>query len=100
MLTLIVADGDLLGVVEDDVRRHQHGIAEDGRRDRIALARRLVLELRHPGELAELRDGIEQPLQLGVGGNVGLYKEQATIRVDSRRQVGASQIEDLLLQQR
>lgn len=46
---------------------------------------RLVLELRHPGGLAEARDAAEYPGKLGVLWDVGLHEERALSRIHAHR---------------
>ena len=46
------------------------------------LARRLVLELRHPLEVAVGRDGRQQPAQLGVLAHVGLAEQDAALGIE------------------
>ena len=55
MLALVVADRDEVGLVEQDVARHQHGIREERSRDEL-VRRGLLLELRHAAELPAARD--------------------------------------------
>src|SRR5581483_8884414 len=86
-----VADRDELGLVEQDVARHQHRIGEEAGRDEV-LALSLLLELGHPVELSEARDRRQQPGRLGVRGHVALQEERAPLgveadRIEERRQV-------------
>ena len=54
VLALVVADGHLVGVVEQDVGGLQRRVGEQPGGDELALALgRLVLELGHPRQLAE-----------------------------------------------
>ena len=52
VLALVLAHRDLVGPVEQDVRRLQHGIEEQARAHELLLAGGLVLELGHPLEVA------------------------------------------------
>ena len=54
MLPLVVADRDDVGLVEQDVAGHQHRVGEEAGRDELPPLR-LVLELRHPAQLAVAR---------------------------------------------
>ena len=81
MLTLVVADRDAIGAVEQDVARHQDRVREQAGGDELAPIR-LVLELRHPAELAVARDGREQPTRLGVRRHVALRKDGRAVRVE------------------
>ena len=60
----------------------QDRIVEDPDADRL-LALRLLLELRHPAQLAEGRDAVEDPGQLGVGEHVALDEQGAAGRVEA-----------------
>ena len=71
MLTLVVADRDEVGLVEQDVAGHQDRVGEEAGGDELLLLG-LVLELRHPAQLAEARDRAEQPGRLGVRLDVAL----------------------------
>ena len=82
MLTLVVSDRDDVGLVEQDVAGHEDGVCEEPRGDEL-LVRGLVLELRHPPELAEARCGAEQPRGLGVRCDVALAEDDRTLRVDA-----------------
>ena len=85
MLALVVADRDDLGLVEEDVAGHQHRIGEEPGRDEV-LALGLLLELRHPPQLAEARRRAQQPGGLGVGDDVALREDRRAIRVEARRE--------------
>ena len=83
VLALIVADRDEIGLVEQDVARHQDRIREQARRDELLLVA-LLLELGHPAELAVARDGREQPGRLGVRGDVALREDRRALRIEAR----------------
>jgi hypothetical protein len=53
VVTLVLADGDLVGVVEEDVGGLQHGVVEQSDADGLALPRGLLLELGHLSQLTE-----------------------------------------------
>ena len=55
VLPLVVADRDDVGLVEQDVAGHQHGVVEEPGGDELLLLG-LLLELRHSAQLAEARD--------------------------------------------
>ena len=79
VLALVVADRYLLGVVQQDVGRHQDGIVEQADTDRLLplpAFGRLLLELRHASQLTEGRDAVEDPCELRVRAHVALYEEQ------------------------
>src|SRR5215217_2393610 len=58
VLALVVADRDLVRLVEQDVAGHQDGVGEQRGADEVLLVD-LVLELRHPTQLAVARDRAE-----------------------------------------
>ena len=74
VLALVLADRDRVGLVEQDVRRLEHGVAEEAGRDEV-LPVALVLELGHPAQLAVARDRAEQPGRLGMRGHVALDED-------------------------
>jgi hypothetical protein len=82
VLLLVVADRDERGVVEEDVRRHQHGVEQQAGIDRLLLAG-LVLELGHPLQLAERTEAAEDPSQLRVADDMGLREKTAPGRVEA-----------------
>ena len=84
VLALVVADGDAVGVVQEDVGRHQGRVGEQAGGDELAgVARGLVLELRHALQLADARGALEQPVELGVLGDMALHEDRAHVRVES-----------------
>ena len=70
MLPLVLPDGYLIGLVQQDVGSHQHRIGEQahirGLRPHLG---GLVLELRHPLGLSEAGQAAQHPAELGVFGN-------------------------------
>src|SRR5262245_54422952 len=85
VLALVVADRDDVGQVEQDVAGHQHGVVEEARRDELLLLG-FLLELRHPPQLAEARDGAQQPGGLRVCLNMALDEDGRTVRVEAGRE--------------
>ena len=85
MLPLVVADRNDVGLVEQDVARHQDRVGEEGGRDEL-LFRRLLLELRHPAELAVARDRRQQPGRLGVRGDVALDEDRRPLGIEPGRE--------------
>ena len=81
MLLLVAADGDVVRLVEQDVRRHQCGVGEQTAVDVLGVLGALVLELRHARELAEHGVAIEHPAELRVRGHMALDKERVLFRV-------------------
>ena len=85
MLPLVLADRHLLGLVEQDVGGLQDRVAEqpEARLAGAALGG-LVLELRHPAQLAEPGQAAERPGQFGVLGHVALHEHRAPVGVQAR----------------
>src|SRR5712691_5280770 len=99
VLELVLTHGNERCPVQEHVGRLQHGIVQQARRHAL-LALRLVLELRLALELAERRDGVEQPVQLSMLGHVGLHEHDAPLRVESRGQEADRHVERALPQGR
>ena len=92
MLALVVAHRDGRGVVEEDVGRHQCGVGEERDACRL-LSLSLVLELRHPPQLAHGDRALQQPGQSGVLGDVALDEEGATVGIEPDGQQVQGRIE-------
>ena len=97
MLALVVADRHAIGAVEEDVARHQDRVREEPRGDELARLR-LVLELRHPPELAEARDRRQQPARLGVRPHVALREDRRAVGVEPRREEHREEVERAVVQ--
>ena len=81
MLALVLADRHGVGLVEQDVRRLQHGIGVETRAGLLAVLARLDLELRHAVQPTHRRHTVENPRQLGVLVHMRLDEERAALRV-------------------
>ena len=92
VLALVVADRDEVGLVEQDVARHQHRVGEERRRDEL-VALRLVLELRHAAQLAVARHGRQQPRRLGVRRHVALAEDRRALGVEARGEEHRGEVE-------
>ena len=97
MLPLVVADRHEVGLVEQDVARHQDRVGEEPGRDEL-LALALVLELRHPAELPVARDRREEPRRLRVRRHVALREHRRPLRVEPGREEQRRQVERPLAQ--
>jgi hypothetical protein len=83
VLALVVADRHLVGVVEQDVRGLQGRVGEQAGGDEVAFALgRLVLELRHPRQLAVGHVALHHPRQLRVLGDVALHEHRRHVGVE------------------
>ena len=97
VLALILADGNVVGVVEQDVGCLESGIGEQSGRDEVGLALgRLVLELGHSAEFSVGDGAFHDPTQLGVLGNVALHEDGGDIGVETHGEKGRSQFESAL----
>ncbi len=82
---MVVSDRDANGVVGEDVGSHEDWIGKQPDTHGL-LPFGLVLELRHSSQFAKGCDGAENPQQLGVGTYLALREQQATGRIQARRQ--------------
>src|SRR5213080_3066898 len=80
VLELVLADRNERGPVEQYVSGLEHGVIEQPRRH-ARLALRFILELRLALELTERRHGVEQPVELGMLGDVRLHEHDRVLRV-------------------
>ncbi len=86
VLHLVLPHGDGVRLVDEDVRRLEHGVQEEAGPHGLLLAG-LVLELGHAGEVPQGGEGGEDPGELGVLGHVGLDEEGDPLGVKPRRHV-------------
>ena len=87
MLLLVFAHRHEVGVIEKDVRGHQHRVIQQAHGDLIALLQGLFLELDHPLQPVQRRDAVQQPGQLTVGGDVALHEHGAPGRINATGQI-------------
>src|SRR6266508_3040687 len=92
VLALVVADRDDVGLVEQDVARLEHRVGEQRGRDELLLVR-LLLELRHPAQLAEAGHRRQQPIRLGVRGHVALDEYRRAAGVEAAREQQRGRVE-------
>src|SRR5581483_7431212 len=97
VLALVVADRHRVGLVEEDVARHQPRVGEQAGGDEVPLLG-LVLELRHAPELPVARHGREQPGRLGVRGHVALREHRRALGVEAGGEQHRVQVERALAQ--
>ena len=83
MLFLILAHGHKIGLIQQDIRRHQNGVGEQTGRDVVGMLLRLLLKLRHAAELAELRIAAEHPAQLRVLRHMALDEHDILLRIET-----------------
>ena len=97
VLALVVADGHLVGVVEQDVRRLQRRVGEQAGGDELAFPLgRLVLELRHAGQLAEAHRALHDPGELAVLVDVALHEHGRHVRVEADGEQDGGEIDSAL----
>ena len=87
MLLLVGADGDVVRLIEQYVRRHEAGVGEESSVDVVDVLGALILELRHAAELTEHRVAVEHPAQLRVLVHMALDEEGVLLRVEPARDV-------------
>ena len=92
MLLLILPDRHEIGLVKQDVSRHQHRIGEQAGVDIVAVGGGFVLELSHPRQLAEHRIAVEHPRQLGMCGNMALHEKDIVFIVQSAGKIHRQQL--------
>ena len=85
VLALVVADRNDVGLVQEDVPGHQHRVLEQRGRDELLLVA-LLLELRHPAQLAVARGRAEQPRRLGVRGHLALHEHRRAVGIEPGRE--------------
>ncbi len=95
VLTLVVTHRDLVRVVQQDVGGLQGGVREQAGRDEVALVG-LVLELRHPGQLAEADVALHHPRQLAVLGHVALDEHRGDVGVEADGEEARRQLDGAL----
>jgi hypothetical protein len=94
VLELILADGNQLRAIQQDVRGLEHRIVEQPDVDVLGLVLALVLELRHPRQLAEPGHRVEHPAELGVLGHHRLHEHDRALRIDAEREQLDHHLED------
>ena len=83
MLHLIRAHGHQIRLVQQNIRRHQHRIGKQACRDIIRMLLRLILELRHASQLAELGIAAQHPAELRMLGYMALDKHDILFRIQA-----------------
>ncbi len=99
MLQLVGTDRHGVGVVGQDVGRHQHRIGKQARVGRQPFGL-LVFEGMTTFQQANRRAGHQQPTKLAHLGHVGLHKQHGMFGVESQRQQVDGRVERELRQQR
>ena len=87
MLRLIHTDRHEVGLVQQNIRRHQRGVGEQTCIDVVRMLGALVLELRHARQLAEHGIAVEHPGKLGMRGHMRLYIKRILLRIETASHV-------------
>ncbi len=85
MLLLVFAHRHMGRLVEQHVRRLEHGIGVERDRGALAILARFVLELGHAVEPADPCRAVEQPGELAMRGHVALAEQGRFGRIDPGR---------------
>ena len=72
MLLLVFTDGHQIGVIQKDVRCHQHRVIQQADRHVVPVFDGLLLELDHPLQPVQGGDAVQQPAELAVGCHLAL----------------------------
>ena len=83
MLFLVLADGHMRRVIDQDVGGHQRGIGKQAQRRVFLIFAGLVLPLGHALHPAHARDTVENPRQLRVLGHLALVEQDRLFRIDT-----------------
>ncbi len=97
MLRLIVAHRHDRGLVDQNIRGHQHRILQQPVADRF-LRLRLRFVLRHPFQPAHRRHAGQHPREFGVLRHRRLHHDGRVLRIDARRQEQRRRFQDLRAQ--
>ena len=81
MLLLIVAYGNEVGLIKEDISRHKDGVRKQTGVYIVGVFRRFVLELRHSGQFAEHSVTVEYPAQFRVLRDVALNEKRVLFGV-------------------
>ena len=81
MLALILADRNIVGLIQQDIRRHEAGIGEQAAVYIIGVLCAFILKLRHAAQLAEHGVAIEYPAKLRMLVNMALQEQDVLLRV-------------------
>ncbi len=98
MLELVLANGNIFRIIEQDVGCHEYGIIKDTDIDTL-LPFALILKLCHAIKIAHASDTIEYPAELGMGRDMGLtVKMHMLVKTQAGRKVVFEGLDDILLE--
>ena len=98
MLLLVLADGHVRGVIEQNVGRHQVRVDVEPGRGVLPILTCLLLELGHAVQPADARDAIEDPGKLGVAGDLALVEHDVSGGIDARGDEGRRHLAGVVLE--
>ena len=81
MLPLILSHRHQIRLIQQNIRRHEHGIGKQPRCDVVGVLLGLGLELGHAAQLAELGVAAQHPAQLRVLGHMALDEHDVLLGV-------------------
>ncbi len=93
MLFLVLAYGNRFRLIQQYVRRHEHGIIEKPHVYVFGIALALFLKLSHAARLAELSVTVKHPSEFGVSRNVRLQKQHALFGIYAERKIHCEHFE-------
>ena len=82
MLFLIDADGHVIRLIQQNIRRHEHGIIHEPHVDIIGMLLRFILKLRHALHFPHVGERIQHPRKFGVRRDIGLHVQRAMFGID------------------
>ena len=82
MLLLVIANGNVRGLVDQNVGGLEHGVGEQPDARAVLVLTRFLLELGHPVEPAHPRGALKDPGKLGVRRDRTLREQDRTLGVD------------------
>ncbi|MPM37082.1 hypothetical protein SDC9_83688 [bioreactor metagenome] len=98
MLLLILTHRHQMGLIQQNVRRHEAGVGKQAGVDVIRVGRGFILKLGHARELAEHGVAVEHPGKLGVLRHMGLDENDALVGVQPAGDKLGKQLQTLAAQ--
>ncbi|MNP24080.1 hypothetical protein D3C76_1168220 [compost metagenome] len=93
MLLLIFTHRHLVGLIQQNVSRHQYRIVKQTGVDVFSVTGRFILELGHAAQFTEIGVAIQGPAQLRVFRDVRLNEDGAFLRIDTAGQIQRKGVE-------
>ena len=92
MLFLVITDGNIVGLIQQDICRHQGRIGQKAGRDGIAPLGSFVLVLGHPFQFAYIGRRNHDPAELYVFRYFRLYEQCRFLRVQAGSDINSCQL--------